>query len=125
MIQPLGLLCREANMSRCRLVGVLIFIGALTMAVAAQQQGRAQGRGPAPDPPLEIDKVKDNLYVLRGGCSCGDTTFFITDSGVVMVDTKLPGHGRVILEKLKTVTNKPITMIINTHTHSDHTGSNK
>jgi cyclase len=30
----------------------------------------------------------------------------------------------VILDKVKTVTDKPITTIINTHTHGDHTGSN-
>jgi cyclase len=110
--------------TRFKILGVLIIIGALSMAVAAEQQGRGQGRGPAPEPALEMDKVRDNLYVLRGGCNCGDTTFFITDSGVVLIDTKLPGHGKVILEKLRSVTNKPIAMIINTHTHSDHTGSN-
>jgi glyoxylase-like metal-dependent hydrolase (beta-lactamase superfamily II) len=30
----------------------------------------------------------------------------------------------VILDRVKTVTSKPVTMIINTHTHGDHTGSN-
>ena len=30
-----------------------------------------------------------------------------------------------MLERVKTVTNKPITRIINTHTHGDHTGSNE
>ena len=50
---------------------------------------------------------------------------FITDRGVVVVDTKLPGWGQAILDRIKTVTNKPVTTIINTHTHSDHTGSNE
>jgi glyoxylase-like metal-dependent hydrolase (beta-lactamase superfamily II) len=36
-----------------------------------------------------------------------------------------PGWGQVILDRIKTVTNKPITTIINTHTHGDHTGSNE
>ena len=31
----------------------------------------------------------------------------------------------MILDKIKTVTDKPITTIINTHTHGDHTGSNE
>jgi len=30
----------------------------------------------------------------------------------------------VLLDKIKTVTDKPVTTIINTHTHGDHTGSN-
>ena len=47
--------------------------------------------------------------------SGGNTAVFVTDAGVVIVDTKLAGWGQVILDRVKTVTNKPITTIINTH----------
>src|SRR5439155_1822161 len=40
------------------------------------------------------------------------------------IDTKLPGWGRPLLQAIQTVTDKPVTMIINTHTHGDHTGGN-
>jgi glyoxylase-like metal-dependent hydrolase (beta-lactamase superfamily II) len=60
----------------------------------------------------------------RDAFSGGNTGVFITDAGVVVVDTKLAGWGQVLLDKIKTVTSKPVTMIINTHTHGDHTGSN-
>jgi glyoxylase-like metal-dependent hydrolase (beta-lactamase superfamily II) len=40
------------------------------------------------------------------------------------VDTKLAGWGQAVLDKVKGVTSKPITRIINTHTHGDHTGNN-
>jgi len=76
--------------------------------------------------------VKDNLYVITGSgasdqnaFSGGNTAVFITETGIVLVDTKLPGWGPTLLERIKTVTNKPITTIINTHTHGDHTGSNE
>ncbi len=96
----------------------LVLTGAMSIAVAAQ-------RGPAPpQPPLSLEKLQDDLYVLHGGCICGNTTFYITDAGVVMVDTKVAGQGPAILKHLRTVTDKPITTIINTHTHFDHTGSN-
>jgi glyoxylase-like metal-dependent hydrolase (beta-lactamase superfamily II) len=49
---------------------------------------------------------------------------FITAKGVVLVDTKNPNNGQGILDQVKTVTDKPITHIINTHTHGDHNGSN-
>jgi glyoxylase-like metal-dependent hydrolase (beta-lactamase superfamily II) len=55
----------------------------------------------------------------------GNTGVFITDNGVVVVDTKNPGNGQAILDKIKSVTPKPVTMIINTHTHGDHVGSNE
>src|SRR5918996_4279980 len=43
---------------------------------------------------------------------------------VVVVETKLPGWGQPLLDKIKTVTDKPITTIINTHTHGDHVSGN-
>ena len=75
-------------------------------------------------PPMDLERLEDNLYVLHGGCGCGNSTFYITDAGVVMMDTKVAGTGEAILEQLRTVTDKPVVMIINTHTHFDHTGSN-
>jgi len=97
------------------LLGVLM-VGAVSMLVAQQQQQQR------PQATLEMQKVKDNLYMITGGG--GNTAAFITEKGVVIVDTKNPGMGPAILEKVKSVTPKPVTMIINTHTHGDHVGSN-
>src|SRR5262249_11463534 len=49
---------------------------------------------------------------------------FMREKGVVVVDTKYPNNGPGILEMIKSVTPKPVTMVINTHTHGDHVGSN-
>ena len=81
---------------------------------------------------IQIEKVKDNLYIVTGGRGtsaqgtgiAGNTTVYIADSGVVLIDTKYAGYGKAILDQIKTVTGKPITTIINTHTHADHTGAN-
>ena len=54
----------------------------------------------------------------------GNTAAFITAGGVVLVDTKYPDWGQAIVDKVRSVTDKPITTIINTHTHADHNGSN-
>jgi glyoxylase-like metal-dependent hydrolase (beta-lactamase superfamily II) len=40
------------------------------------------------------------------------------------VDTKNPGWGKPLLEKIKTVSDKPVVRIINTHTHGDHVSGN-
>ncbi len=50
---------------------------------------------------------------------------FVTDAGVTVVDSKLAGYGPDIIARIKAVTPKPITTLINTHTHGDHTGSNE
>src|SRR6478672_4004963 len=102
-------------MRRAILLSVLVGMGALSLKVAAQRGGPPPDTGPKV---VEVDKVKDNLYVLKGGG--GNTALFITANGVVVVDTKLPGWGQPLLEKIKTITAKPITTIVNTHTHGDH-----
>lgn len=106
-------------MRRTMVLGLLVSAGATVMAAGAAVQP------PATDKPkiAEIQKVKENLFVITGGG--GNTAAFITQTGVVVVDTKLAGWGPQILEKIKGVTDKPITTIINTHTHGDHVGSNE
>jgi glyoxylase-like metal-dependent hydrolase (beta-lactamase superfamily II) len=102
----------------------LLTMGALSIAVAAQQPA---ARATLP----ELQKVKDNLYVImasspapRENFTGGNVGVFVTDAGVTVVDTKLAGYGPDIIARIKAVTSKPITTIINTHTHGDHTGSN-
>ena len=90
--------------------------GALSMTVAAYQQ-------PTDKPKVvEVEKIKDNLYVLKG--DGGNTAVFITATGVIVVDTKKMGWGQPILDTIKTLTDKPVTTIINTHTHYDHVNGN-
>lgn len=71
---------------------------------------------------LEVEKVKENLYVIKGGG--GNTTVFLNSKGVVLVDVKSPGWGKPLLEKVKTLTDKPVIAVINTHSHADHTSGN-
>jgi cyclase len=68
------------------------------------------------------EQVSENVYKIFG--AGGNTTFFVRSDGVVLVDTKLPNNGAAILAKVREVTDKPVTMIINTHSHPDHLGSN-
>src|SRR5262249_56149369 len=70
-----------------------------------------------------IKRVRDNLYVIPG--AGGNTTVFVTQGGVVLVDTKLPNNGEAILNQVHTVTDKPVSTIINTHSHPHHIGTNQ
>jgi glyoxylase-like metal-dependent hydrolase (beta-lactamase superfamily II) len=73
---------------------------------------------------VEAQKLKDNLYMLTGAGGGGNTAVFIGTSGVTVVDTKNPEWGAPILAKIKELTPKPVTTIINTHTHGDHVSGN-
>jgi glyoxylase-like metal-dependent hydrolase (beta-lactamase superfamily II) len=105
-------------MKRSIVLGVLIGVGILSMAVVAQQGGAQAPKV------VDVEKLKDNLFVLRGANGGGNTAVFITSTGVVVVDAKNPGWGQPILDKIKTLTNKPVTTLINTHTHGDHVSGN-
>src|SRR5260221_10846213 len=116
-------------MKRGVLLGVLMTVGALSIAVAGYQGAPAQPQGPRV---VDILKLKDNLYVLTSSTpgnpatfSGGNVAVFITDGGVTLVDDKLAGWGQAVLDKGKSVTDKPITRIINTHNHRDHTRNNR
>jgi cyclase len=115
-------------MKRTTLLAVVVAAGSLSMVVAAYQPP-----SPAPTGPkvIDIEKLRDNLYVLTSSTpgnpatfSGGNVAVFITDGGVTLVDDKLAGWGQAVLDKVKSVTDKPVTRIINTHTHGDHTGNN-
>jgi cyclase len=103
-------------MTRASILGLLVGVGVAVATLAAQAQQK-------PPQPLAIEKVKDNLYVVTG--NGGNTAVFIAAKSVVLVDTKNPNNGQGILDQVKSVTDKPVTHIINTHTHGDHVGSNE
>jgi cyclase len=102
-------------MNRQMVLGVLVAVGAVSVAAAYQAQPQAPKV-------VEVEKLKDNLYLLKGGG--GNTAVLVGASGVVVVDTKNPGWGQPILDQIKGITGKPVTTIINTHTHGDHVSGN-
>jgi glyoxylase-like metal-dependent hydrolase (beta-lactamase superfamily II) len=104
-------------MKRLILLATLMTIGGLSLGVAAFQQPPAN----APKV-VEVEKLRDNLFMLKGGG--GNTAVFIRTDGITIVDTKNPGWGQPILDEVKKLSPKPITQIINTHTHGDHVSGN-
>jgi glyoxylase-like metal-dependent hydrolase (beta-lactamase superfamily II) len=109
-------------MKRMFVLGALLVSGALSIAVASQQAQTKQV--------IDVQKVADNYYVLTSSTPGNDATFsggnvgvFITNNGIVLVDTKLAGWGQTFLDRVKSISTRPVTTIINTHTHGDHTGN--
>ena len=107
-------------MKRVALLVALLTAGSVSVAIKAYQQAPVEPSANA----LQAEKLKDNLWVLKGAGSGGNTAVFVTATGVVIVDSKNPGWGQPIIEKVRELTDKPITMVINTHTHYDHVSGN-
>jgi cyclase len=101
-------------MKRSIVLAMLVVTGVVSV-VAARRQDQAPKV-------IQVTKLKDNLFVLKGGG--GNTAVFIMSDGVTVVDAKNPGWGQPILDKIKELTDKPVVRLINTHTHGDHVSGN-
>ena len=79
------------------------------------------GRGPAA--PLAVRQIKPGLYMLGG--SGGNSLVRVTDDGIVLVDTKLPGEAyyNQLMDAIKTISNQPVRFAVVTHVHVDHSGN--
>jgi glyoxylase-like metal-dependent hydrolase (beta-lactamase superfamily II) len=79
----------------------------------------------APQPSkLDVVKIKNDLYAIHNDYVPGNTTVFITNEGVILVDDKFPQDANNVVAEVKKLTNQPIKYVINTHHHGDHTGGN-
>jgi glyoxylase-like metal-dependent hydrolase (beta-lactamase superfamily II) len=109
-------------MNRIAALAVLIVIGGVSVALQVALTAQT------PDRSLAVEKLRDNLYILKtvdpANESGGNTAVFIRSDGVTLVDTKNPGWGASILARVKELTPKPVTMIVNTHAHGDHVSGN-
>jgi len=110
-------------MKRIAILSTIVVAGMAVAGIAAAQRGAATPASGTP--PSTIQHIRGNLYKIFDGCSCGNTTVDVTDKGVVLVDTKVANNGQFILDQVKTITDKPVIMVINTHIHPDHNGSNE
>ena len=119
--------------ARVALVGGSIAAMVLAGVVSAQQA--------KPAAPMQIEKVKDGLYLIRGpfnrcapnGCGggygddgllheAGDVAVRVTSEGLILVDDKYQNNVAEILEKVKSVTSQPVKYVLNSHHHTDHAG---
>src|SRR3990172_2744877 len=99
------------GMRRPIVLGVLLAAGSVSIGIAAMAQAPVGQEARV----VDIDKLRDNLYVMKGGG--GNSSVFLAANGVVVIDTKNPGWGQPLLDAIRKVTDKPVTTIVNTHTH--------
>lgn len=75
-----------------------------------------------PPQPLTIEKLADDLHIIVG--SGGNVAVLSTEDGVILVDDKFDRNVPEILERVRSITHRPVRYILNTHHHGDHTGGN-
>jgi cyclase len=93
-----------------------ILIAAFTVFAgwaAASQTAKPPGQ-------LRVSRVKDDLYMIAG--EGGNVAVYVTAEGVVLVDDMFDRNHADILSSVKSVTDKPLKYVVNTHQHDDHAG---
>jgi len=105
---------------KTRLALVFAGVAASVAAVFAQATApaaRTDGAGS-----VHVWPVQRNVYALFG--PGGNSTVSVGDEGVLVVDAMTAEAAPDLVAAIKTISNKPIHWIINTHSHPDHTGGN-
>jgi len=131
---------------------LLLAVAALTslsMSVQTQEARYpmtiiAPGKGPFSFPPgyqtpwdkidiMVTEKMSPNLFVLHGSqgldpahpdASGGRAMVLFGPDGVLMVDTQNRQVADKTLKAIRSFTDAPIKVLVNTHIHGDHTGAN-
>jgi cyclase len=130
------------------LIGGLAAVSVLAVGVFAQapggRQGRGQGQGQgqgqgrtfAQWDKIEIsvtDKLAPNLYVLQGSpeydtshpdAAGGRVAVLFGPDGILMVDSQDEELGEKVYKTIRTFSQAPIRILVNSHIHPDHTGGN-
>ena len=135
--------------SRALLLLSVVALAAVPTMVWAQSAGYPliiipTGKGPYTFPPgyttpwekVEItvtEKMSPNLFVLHGSqgvdpahpdASGGRAMALFGPDGVLLVDTQNRQVADKTLAAIRSFTNAPIRILVNTHIHGDHTGAN-
>jgi cyclase len=98
-------------------------VGARGGAAAPNAGGQATGLP-------RLVKVKDDVYVIQNqentvaqiGAQGGNVTIYLTNDGVILIDSKNEQMHDDIVSKVRSLTDKPIKYVVLTHNHADHSG---
>lgn len=81
------------------------------------------GQGRFDDVTIETTQLSDHVYMLVG--AGGNIGVSVGEDGVFVIDDQFAPLSEKILAEIKTLSNKPLKFLVNTHWHGDHTGGNE
>ncbi len=102
---------------RTSLLALSAILSLLGSAAHSQDQDK-------PKKEFAVHRVAGNVYMLDSGGLGGNVAVLVGNDGVLLVDAQMePFHERV-LTALRTLSDKPVRYVIDTHCHGDHTWGN-
>ena len=88
---------------------------------APEGRGGGQGGGRGAAPPISAKKLGEGIYMITGGYR---SVAVEMKDHIVLIEAPNSEDttNNIIAEVKKTIPNKPIRYVVNTHTHADHSG---
>ena len=76
---------------------------------------------------IRVTQAAPSLYMLdgQGDFTGGNIAASVGDDGILLVDNMFVKFMPMVLEKLKTLSDKPVRFALNTHYHGDHNNGNE
>jgi cyclase len=75
---------------------------------------------------MRLQRLSESIYGILGGEKEPNTGFVLGRNGILVIDsTFTPYHATQELKHIRSVSQKPIKYVFNTHFHSDHTFGNQ
>jgi len=103
----------------------LLYPMALILAVLPAHAHSRHRMAPAQEAAKDvhrIEKLTDHAYAIFG--QGGNVGLFVTDGFAILVDDQFEAIAPGLLKAIRSVTDKPIKYLVNTHGHPDHVGAN-
>jgi len=101
----------------------------ITVGVAGIQSQRQPAGTAHTGNAFRFNKVADGVYHAIGTGTLtvvGNSSVIVNDDDVIVVDDHVsPAAAWVLINEIKTITNKPVRTVINTHFHYDHAHGNQ
>jgi glyoxylase-like metal-dependent hydrolase (beta-lactamase superfamily II) len=95
-------------------------IAAVCLAAAAHAQ---QAPAAPPEPGVQTVNVAPGIYMLTG--RGGNIGLSVGSDGAALIDDKFADMAPNVRAAIALLTAKPVSFVINTHLHGDHTGGNE
>jgi cyclase len=93
-----------------------------SLPLLAASTAFAQGQQDFSQVQVKVHQVSGNVYYLEG--AGGNVGVLVGDDGVLMIDDQFAPLSEKLVAAIRTISNRPIRLLVNTHIHGDHTGGN-
>ena len=95
---------------------LLLVLFALAVSAFAQERDFSKVE-------IKVQQVSGSIYMLSG--AGGNIGVSIGEDGVLLIDDEFAPLAPKIQAAIKSISDKPIRWVLNTHYHGDHTGANQ